>query len=79
MAARLTRLTQVLLLLLGILSARLVQLQLIQGARYARLSDRNRIRKMVLPAPRGRILDRNGVLLADTRPSFTMASVRKVW
>ncbi|MBM3331349.1 penicillin-binding protein 2 [candidate division WOR-3 bacterium] len=75
MAARLTRLTQVLLILLGVLSARLIQLQVIQGARYARLSDRNRIRKLVLPAPRGRILDRNGVLLADTRPSFTVSVV----
>ena len=75
MAARLTRLTQVLLILLGILSLRLVHLQVIQGARYARLSDRNRIRKLVLPAPRGRILDRNGVLLADTRPSFTVSVV----
>jgi penicillin-binding protein 2 len=75
MAARLTRLTQVLLVLLGILSIRLVQLQIIQGGRYARLSDRNRIRKLVLPAPRGRILDRNGVLLADTRPSFTASVV----
>jgi penicillin-binding protein 2 len=75
MAARLTRLTQVLLILLGILSARLVQLQVIQGGRNARLSDRNRIRKLVLPAPRGRILDRNGVLLADTRPSFTTSVI----
>jgi len=75
MAARLTRLTQVLLLLLGILSLRLVQLQVFQGGRNARLSDRNRIRKLVLPAPRGRILDRNGVLLADTRPSFTASVI----
>lgn len=75
MAARLARLTQVLLILLGILSARLVQLQVIQGGRNLRLSDRNRIRKLVLPAPRGRILDRNGVLLADTRPSFTVSVV----
>ncbi len=75
MAARLTRLTQVLLLLLCILSARLVHLQIIQGRRYSRLSDRNRIRRLVLPAPRGRVLDRNGVLLADTRPSFTVAVV----
>ncbi|HTW91221.1 MAG TPA: penicillin-binding protein 2 [bacterium] len=75
MADRLTRLTQVLLVLLGILSLRLFQLQVVQGTRYARLSDRNRIRKLVLPAPRGRILDRNGILLADTRPSFTVTVV----
>jgi penicillin-binding protein 2 len=75
MAARLNRLSRVLLLLLGVLALRLFQLQVLQGARYARLSDRNRIRKLVLPAPRGRILDRNGVLLADTRPSFTVVVV----
>jgi len=75
MADRLTRLTQVLLIMLGVLGLRLVHLQVIQGGRYARLSDRNRIRKLVLPAPRGRILDRNGVLLADTRPSFTVTVV----
>ncbi len=75
MAARLTRLTQVLLVLLGILAVRLVHLQVIQGGRNSRLSDRNRIRKLILPAPRGRILDRNGVLIADTRPSFTVSVI----
>ncbi|MCX6843569.1 MAG: penicillin-binding protein 2 [candidate division WOR-3 bacterium] len=75
MAARLTRLTQVLLVLLGILTIRLVHLQVVQGPRNSRLSDRNRIRKLVLPAPRGRIFDRNGVLIADTRPSFTVSVI----
>jgi penicillin-binding protein 2 len=75
MAARLTRLTQVLLVLLGILTVRLVHLQVVQGPRNSRLSDRNRIRKLVLPAPRGRIFDRNGVLIADTRPSFTVSVI----
>ena len=75
MAARLTRLTQVLLVLLGILTIRLVHLQIVQGPRNSRLSDRNRIRKLVLPAPRGRIFDRNGVLIADTRPSFTVSVI----
>ena len=75
MAARLTRLTQVLLVLLGILSIRLVHLQVVLGPRNSRLSDRNRIRKLILPAPRGRIFDRNGVLIADTRPSFTVSVI----
>jgi penicillin-binding protein 2 len=75
MANRLTRLTQVLLVLLAILLARLLMLQVIQGRRYSRLSDSNRIRKLVLPAPRGRILDRNGIVLADTRPSFTASAI----
>lgn len=75
MKQRLKRLTIILVALLMILGAKLVQLQIIQGKRYARLSDRNRIRKIVLPAPRGRIFDRNGVLLADTRPSWTVAVI----
>ncbi|MFO7637778.1 MAG: penicillin-binding protein 2 [bacterium] len=62
-------------ILVMVLVVRLVQLQVVQGARYARLSDHNRIRRIVLPAPRGRILDRNGVVLADTRPSFTASVI----
>jgi penicillin-binding protein 2 len=58
-----------------LLVLRLLQLQVVQGARYARLSDRNRIRKIVLPSPRGRIFDRNNELLADTRPSFTISVI----
>lgn len=75
MKLHLKRLTQIVLLLFGVLSLRLVQFQLIRGARYARMSERNRIRKILLPASRGRIFDRNGILLADTRPSFTIAVI----
>ncbi len=75
MANKLKRLTQVLLVLFAILSLRLIQLQLVQGKRHSRLSDRNRIRKLVRPGPRGRIFDRNGRLLADTRPSFTVSVI----
>jgi penicillin-binding protein 2 len=75
MPDRLNSLARVLFALFAVLALRLVHLQVIQGSRYARLSDRNRIRKLILPAPRGRILDRNGVLLADTRPSFTVSVI----
>ena len=68
---RFRRLVLVLGLLFGLLAARLIQLQVIQGPRYSRLSDRNRIREILLPAPRGRILDRDGEVVAETRPSFT--------
>ena len=71
MEPRFNRLTQVLGVLFAILVLRLAHLQLVQGARYAYLSDRNRIRRILLPAPRGRILDRNGTVIADSRPSFT--------
>lgn len=51
---------------------RLFQLQVVQGARYYRLAEQNHIRRLVTPAPRGKILDRNGELLADSRPSFSI-------
>jgi penicillin-binding protein 2 len=69
------RLARLFLVLCGLLALRLVQLQVVQGARYARLSDRNRIRKLVIPAPRGRVFDRRGNLIADTRPSFTVSVI----
>lgn len=75
MERRLSRLFAVALLLFGILAVRLLQMQVIQGERYARLSDRNRIREILLPAPRGRILDRDGRVVAETRPSFTCTAV----
>lgn len=51
---------------------RLFTLQVIQGARYRELSEENRIRVDVLTAPRGEIRDRNGFLIADNVPSFTV-------
>ena len=54
----------------SILFVRLYQLQVIEGREYARLSENNCIRvQRVVPA-RGLILDRNGTVLADNRPSF---------
>lgn len=75
MADRLKHFHLVLLSLFGLLIMRLAQLQLIQGKRYARLSERNHIRRIILPAPRGRIYDCQGHLLADTRPSFTISVI----
>ncbi|MEO0078246.1 MAG: penicillin-binding protein 2 [candidate division WOR-3 bacterium] len=75
MEHRFARLTQVLAVLFAILIVRLTQLQLVQGRRYSYLSDRNRIRQVVRPAPRGRILDRNGRVIAESRPSFTCTVV----
>ncbi|MGQ9677718.1 MAG: penicillin-binding protein 2 [bacterium] len=69
------RLTQITILLFGILTLQLINLQIIRGNRYASLSERNRIRKIILPAPRGRIYDRNSILIADTRPSYTITVI----
>jgi penicillin-binding protein 2 len=75
MEPRLRAIGRVFALLLAVVVVRLLMLQVVQGARYARLSDSNRIRRIVKPAPRGRILDRKGKTIADTRPSFTCTAV----
>lgn len=49
---------------------RLVDLQLIRGRAFARASENNHTQIVVERAPRGRILDRNGEVLADDQPVF---------
>ena len=53
----------------------LVRMQVIQTEHYQSLSERNRIRVIYLEGPRGRILDRNGEILADNRLSFNCSVV----
>ena len=60
-----------------ILIVRLVHLQLIEGQEYRRLSEINSIRLQSIDAPRGLILDRNGILLVDNRPAFDLKIVLK--
>jgi penicillin-binding protein 2 len=47
-----------------ILGSRFFQLQVVYGEYYKELADRNRVSEVPIPAPRGKILDRNGKLLA---------------
>jgi penicillin-binding protein 2 len=63
------------LFLFVILGARLFYLQIIKGDYYKGLSSQNHIRVVTKPAPRGLISDRNGVVLADNRPSFIVTAV----
>ncbi|MBC6981078.1 penicillin-binding protein 2 [Caulobacter sp. 17J80-11] len=58
------------------LGARLGQLQLVQTGRYQTMSAENQFNFRLVPPPRGRILDRNGVVLAGNRPSFRLLVVR---
>ncbi|HOJ13700.1 MAG TPA: penicillin-binding protein 2 [Deltaproteobacteria bacterium] len=60
------------IVLLGILALRLLYMQIIRGQYYEELSKNNRIRILPVLAPRGRILDRNGVVLADNRPALNV-------
>ncbi|MDX9741366.1 MAG: penicillin-binding protein 2 [Gammaproteobacteria bacterium] len=60
------------LLLLGIIGGRLVYLQVLNYGHYATLSDGNRINLVPVPPMRGFIHDRNGVVLAQNVPSFSL-------
>ncbi|MFT5170195.1 MAG: penicillin-binding protein 2 [Candidatus Omnitrophota bacterium] len=53
-----------------VITLELVYVQMIRGPYYYRLSTNNRIRVVPLEGYRGRIYDRNGLLLADNRVSY---------
>ncbi|MGH0035220.1 MAG: penicillin-binding protein 2 [Myxococcota bacterium] len=53
-----------------IFAVRLFQLQIIQGADLRNRSERNFVRTVRLLAPRGEIVDRNGRVVATSRPAF---------
>ncbi len=53
--------------LLGGLGVRLYQVQVAEAARYRTLSDENRISARMIAPPRGRILDRFGVVVAGNQ------------
>lgn len=48
------------------------RLTLVEGAKYRELSDNKRVRTITTTPPRGEIKDRNGVLLAGNKASFTV-------
>ncbi len=61
---------------IGALATRLGQLQVVQAKEYATLATNNQFNFRLVPPPRGRILDRNGVVIAGNRPSFRVLVVR---
>jgi penicillin-binding protein 2 len=68
-----TRLLYIILVVVFLgLVGRLLDLQVIQGDRYTFLSENNRIRLKRIAGTRGMILDRQGRLLVDSRPSFDL-------
>lgn len=69
---RLTILRIGLLLVVALLALRLWHLQIREGPYYRDLSENNRTRSVILEPARGLIFDRNGVLLANNVPSFSL-------
>jgi penicillin-binding protein 2 len=54
---------------------RLVEIQLLKGARYRAAAQANQVRLIPVAAPRGTIYDRHGVVIARSRPSFAVALI----
>ncbi len=65
------------LLLTCVLIARLYYLQVIQYEHHSTLSENNRVHVQPIPPTRGLIFDRNGVIVADNRPSFSLTVTRE--
>ncbi len=55
-----------------VLTATLWTLQVVGGKTYSKLGNKQGIRAQYLASARGTIKDRNGILLADSRPSFRL-------
>jgi len=62
---------------LAIVLGRYYRLQITEYEIYRTQSERNRVQLQPLPPRRGLIFDRNGVLLADNQPSYTLSLVRE--
>ncbi|MCE5987198.1 penicillin-binding protein 2 [Pseudomonas sp. 5FOS] len=65
------------MLLICVLIARLYYLQVIQHEYHSTLSENNRVHVQPIPPTRGLIFDRNGVIVADNRPSFSLSMTRE--
>ena len=52
------------------------KLQVVQSGHFADLAERNRVRSIPIIAPRGAMLDREGRVLVDSYPSFSILLLR---
>jgi penicillin-binding protein 2 len=62
--------------MVGVLLLGFWKLQVIDSDKYAQWAERNRVRSIPIIAPRGRMLDRDGRVLVDNRPSFSVLLLR---
>ncbi len=76
---RLVWLLAVMAVAFTVLTARLWQLQIVRGNEYFEAARSNVVDQRFLPSIRGKILDRNGVALADNRPAFNVYVVPRLF
>ncbi len=65
----------VMALLMVIILARLIKLQVVEHGHYTTLSQDNRLKVVPVPPTRGLIYSRDGMVLAENRPSFSLEVV----
>jgi len=74
--ARLAVASYVIVGMVGVLLLGFWKLQVIDSDKYSQWAERNRVRSIPIIAPRGRMLDRDGRVLVDNRPSFSVLLLR---
>src|SRR6185437_13226076 len=67
----------VILLVIAVLVVRLWQLQVRGTEKYENLAEQNRVRKVPILAPRGKIYDREGRIIVDNYPSISALLIRE--
>jgi len=73
---KLTAVQYVILAVMVVLIFRLARLEVAGTEKYETLAERNRIRTIPILAPRGKILDREGRIIVDNYPSFSVLLLR---
>ena len=74
--ARLAVASYIIVGMVGVLLLGFWKLQVIDSDKYSQWAERNRVRSIPIIAPRGRMLDRDGRVLVDNRPSFSVLLLR---
>src|ERR1700754_2935334 len=76
-ALKLTVVQYVIVAVLAVLITGLWRLQILGATNYRELAEANRVRKVPILAPRGRLFDREGRLLVDNYSSVTCFLLRE--
>jgi penicillin-binding protein 2 len=63
----------VLFLTIVFLTGSFFRAQILQHSQYALASEKNRLREVPIPAPRGQIYDRTGAIIAENIPGYTVS------
>src|ERR1700693_3164263 len=63
--------------MIGVLLLGFWKLQVIDADKDSSMAERNRVREIPVIAPRGRMLDRDGRVLVDNRPAFSVLLLRE--